>query len=44
MQWLADCEAELAKAKAGYERIVNTELPAFNKTMSGKLPEIKVVK
>jgi hypothetical protein len=41
MQWLADCEKELTAAKAGYERIVSIELPAFNKAMAGKLPEIK---
>lgn len=41
MNWLADCEKELAAAKAGYEKIVNVDLPAFNKTMAGKLPAIK---
>jgi hypothetical protein len=44
MAWLAECEAELAKAKTGYDRIVNSDLPAFNRAMAGKLPEIKVVK
>jgi hypothetical protein len=41
MQWLADCEKELASAKAGFDRLMNTELPAFNKAMAGKLPVIK---
>jgi hypothetical protein len=41
MQWLADCEAELAKAKTGFANLVDKEIPAFNKAMAGKLPVIK---
>jgi hypothetical protein len=33
-------EKELATAKAGFNRIVNTDLPAFNKAMTGKIPAI----
>ena len=34
-------EKELATAKAGFNKIVNTELPAFNQTMVGKIAAIK---
>jgi hypothetical protein len=44
MDWLADCEKELAQAKAGFEKITGTDIPAFNKAMAGKLPEIKTIK
>ena len=38
---LADIEKELTAAKAGFTAIVEKEIPAFNKTMNGKLPIIK---
>ena len=41
MQVLEFIEKELASAKAGFDRIEKTVLPAFNKTMTGKVPEIK---
>jgi hypothetical protein len=41
LQWIVDCEKELAGARAGLDRIVNTDLPAFNAAMAGKLPVIK---
>jgi len=41
MAWLADLEKELATAKAGVEKLMTVELPAFNKAMAGKLPAIK---
>jgi hypothetical protein len=41
MQWLADLEKELAKAKAGFATITEKELPAFNRAMTGKLPAIR---
>ena len=41
MQVLDAIEKELAAARAGYEKIQSTDLPAFNKTMVGKVPEIK---
>jgi photosystem II stability/assembly factor-like uncharacterized protein len=34
-------EQELTTAKAGFSKIMEAELPAFNKAMAGKLPEIK---
>jgi len=33
-------EKDLAAAKAGFDKLVATDLPAFNKTMSGKVPPI----
>jgi len=38
---LADIEKDLDSAKVGFTNINDKEIPAFNKTMSGKLPEIK---
>ncbi|MBP1595468.1 MAG: hypothetical protein H6Q05_845 [Acidobacteria bacterium] len=38
---LAMLEKELATAKTGFARVVETDLPAFNKAMAGKLPAIK---
>jgi hypothetical protein len=34
-------EGELAAAKVAFGTITDKEIPAFNKTMAGKLPEIK---
>jgi hypothetical protein len=34
-------EQELTAAKAGFAKIIDTELPAFNKAVAGKLPAIK---
>ena len=41
MQVLEVIEKELASAKAGYEKLMATDIPAFNKAMAGKVPEIK---
>jgi photosystem II stability/assembly factor-like uncharacterized protein len=38
---LNQLEQELAAAKTGFNRIVDADLPAFNKAMAGKLPVIK---
>jgi photosystem II stability/assembly factor-like uncharacterized protein len=40
MQVLAVIEKDLAAAKAGFDRLVSTSLPAFNKAMAGKVPPI----
>jgi len=37
---LRTIEANLAAAKAGFEKVLSTELPAFNKRMAGKVPPI----
>ena len=42
MKVLEEIEAALAKAKSGYDAFVQKELPAFNKSMSGKIPPIGV--
>ena len=34
-------EQQLATAKTDFNKIIDSELPAFNKAMAGKLPEIK---
>jgi len=34
-------EQQLATAKADFNRIIDVELPAFNKAMAGRFPEIK---
>ena len=39
---LADLEKQLDAARAAYGIIVDREIPAFNKTMEGKLPPIKI--
>jgi hypothetical protein len=41
MQVLDVIEKELATARAEFGRLQSTDLPAFNKAMSGKVPEIK---
>jgi hypothetical protein len=41
MQVLEVIEKELAAAKAGFDKLQATDLPAFNKLMAGKVPEIK---
>jgi hypothetical protein len=41
MQVLEFIEKDLASAKEGFDRLEKTILPAFNKTMTGKVPEIK---
>ena len=41
MQVLEVIEKELASAKEGFDKLQNTIIPAFNKAMSGKVPEIK---
>ena len=40
LAWLADIEKELAAAKSAYTALVDQDLPAFNKSMAGKLPAI----
>jgi photosystem II stability/assembly factor-like uncharacterized protein len=41
MQVLDVIEKELAAARAGFEKLQSTELPAFNKAMAGKVPAVK---
>jgi len=41
MQVLEVIEKELASAKTGFEKLQTTDIPAFNKAMAGKVPEIK---
>jgi len=41
MQVLEVIEKELASAKDGFEKLKATVIPAFNKSMTGKVPEIK---
>jgi hypothetical protein len=41
MQVLEVIEKELAAAKAGFDKLQATDVPAFNKAMAGKVPEIK---
>ena len=41
MQVLEVIEKELAAARAGFETLQSTDIPAFNKTMAGKIPEIR---
>ena len=41
MQVLDAIEKELASAKAGFDKLQATDLPAFNKAMAGKVAEIK---
>jgi hypothetical protein len=38
---LAGIERDLAAAKAATDKVLSTDLPAFNKTMAGKIPDIK---
>jgi hypothetical protein len=40
MQVLQVIEKDLAAAKAGFDRLMSSTLPAFNKAMSGKVPTI----
>ena len=40
MQVLDVIEKELAAAKAGFEKLQATDIPAFNKAMAGKVPAI----
>ena len=41
MQVLDVIEKERASAKAGYEKLMATDTPAFNKAMAGKVPAIQ---
>jgi photosystem II stability/assembly factor-like uncharacterized protein len=41
MQVLEVIEKELASAKEGFDKLKGTVIPAFNKSMAGKVPEIK---
>jgi photosystem II stability/assembly factor-like uncharacterized protein len=41
MQVLDVIEKELASAKAGFDKLQATDIPAFNKAMAGKVAEIK---
>ena len=40
MQVLQVIEKDLAAAKAGFDHLLSSTLPAFNKAMSGKVPAI----
>ncbi len=42
MQVTADIERDLAKARADFDRFIQTDLPAFNKSMNGKVPPLTV--
>ena len=42
MRVLEEIESALTKAKTDYDQFVQKELPAFNKTMAGKVPPIGV--
>jgi hypothetical protein len=41
MQVLEVIEKDLKEAKSGFDRLGTTEIPAFNKLMNGKIPEIR---
>jgi len=41
MQVLAVIEKELSAARSGFEKLQATDIPSFNKTMAGKVAEIK---
>jgi hypothetical protein len=41
MQVLQVIEKDLAAAKAGFERLASEDIPAFNRAMAGKVPEIR---
>jgi photosystem II stability/assembly factor-like uncharacterized protein len=43
MQVLEVIEKDLAAAKSAFDKLVSTDLPAFNKAMAGKLPPIEDV-
>ena len=34
-------EKELAAARTAFEAFITTDMPAFNKAMGGKVPELK---
>jgi photosystem II stability/assembly factor-like uncharacterized protein len=40
---LADIEKDLAAAKAAYVRLMNTDVPEFNRTMQGKIAAIAIM-
>ena len=40
MQVLELIEKDLAAAAAAFDKLLSTTLPAFNKTMTGKVPTI----
>jgi hypothetical protein len=40
VQVLQVIEKDLSSAKAGFEKLVSTDLPAFNKAMAGKVAPI----
>lgn len=42
LEWLQNIEAELAVGTQAFDTILQTEVPAFNQTWSGRLPEIIV--
>jgi hypothetical protein len=42
LQVLTDIERDLAKAKADYEKLIATDLPAFNTANAGKIPAVTV--
>src|SRR5262249_30807728 len=41
LQVMAEVETELAKAKDDHDKLMATDVPAFNTAMAGKLPAIK---
>ena len=42
MKVLEEIEAGLAKARTDYDTLIQKELPAFNKSMAGKVPPIGI--
>jgi hypothetical protein len=40
LQFLAQLETDLARARADFTAVVEREVPAFNRTMAGRLPAI----
>ncbi len=40
MQVLEVIEKDLVSARAGYDKLMATALPAFNKAMAGKVPPV----
>ena len=41
MQVLEVIEKDLKEAKSGFDKLAATDIPAFNKAMAGKVPEIR---
>ena len=44
LAWLGDIQTRVAASKADFARLVERDVPAFNKSMAGKLPPITMTK